>query len=312
MERKVKDFSRSEINKIAVHYATTSCDFSALYYTRLYNISESTFYSLIGKAIKEHIVSEQIAKMIALKSARNSERHGGDGGKERSKARYRRLMEQREVFEFSRDNREYYTIEYANSDYAVDMKAFAGIHYMSRVLLQRTLVSAVVDNIVSDEIVEKLRQKALQHNPAWHVERLFRELKRKRQKSIDEKKERQKQRRLQRKMRNEDDDVQSLFEALMLNPDDEETRKRLNLTDGESDECDDYSGWEPEPIDEEALEQLRFIQDSQEDYGIPDERNEQMESLEAAYGNLCTGDRVTKEDGNGNTEINPEQLSFLD
>lgn len=283
MERKVRDFSRSEINQIAVHYATTSCDFSALYYAGLYNISESTFYSLIGKAIKEHIVSEQIAKMIAVKSARNSERHGGDGGKERSKARYRRLMEQRKVFEFSRDTREYYTIEYANSDYAVDMKVFAGIHYMSRVLLQRTLVSAVVDNIVGDEVVEKLRQKALQHNPAWHVERLFRTLKQQRQKNIDEKKARQKQRRLQRKMKKEDDDVQALIDALMLDPDDEEKRKQLD-----------------------------FIQVSMTDYGIPDEMDEQLESLEAAYQELGAREEFSEVTGSGSDETNPDQLSFLD
>ena len=283
MERKVKDFSRSEINKIAVHYATTSCDFSALYYAMLYNTSESTFYSLIGKAIKEHIVSEQIAKMIAAKSARNSERHGGDGGKERSKARYRRLMEQRKVFEFSRDTREYYAIEYANSDNAVDMKVFAGIHYMSRVLLQRTLVSAVVDNIVGDEVVEKLRQKALQHNPAWHVERLFRELKRRRQQNIDEKKARQKQRRLQRKTKKEDDDVQALFDALMLDPDNEAKRKQLD-----------------------------FIQVSMTDYGIPDEMEEQIASLEAAYRELEEGENSPEEGGSETSEVNPDQLSFLD
>lgn len=283
MERKVKDFSRSECRKIAIGYATTEDDLTASYFGMLYNTSQEVIYGVIRKAVVESMVGENVVRIIATKSGRNSANHGGEGGKQKSHEKYQRLIERRSRFEFSRDKKEYYTIEYANADRAVDMKVFAEIHCMSRSLLQKTLVSAVVDNIVSDEVVEKLYQKALQHNSSWRVEKLFRDLKARRQSNIEAKKAQQKERRLQRKMRKEDDDVQALIDALMLDPDNEEKRKQLD-----------------------------FIQTSMTDFGIPDEMEEQMESLEAARRELDEGEEIISSTGSGRNEPHPEQLSFLE
>ena len=144
-------------------------------------------------------------------------------------------------------------------------------------------MSAIVDNIVSDEVVEKLQQKALQHNPSWRVSRLFRDLKAQRQKNIEEKKNRQRERRLQRKVRNEEDEVQALLDELMLDPDNEEKRKQLD-----------------------------FIQVSMVDYGIPDEMAEQLASLEESRREFEREDEEHRpEDSEDNKPI-PNQLSFLD
>ena len=282
MERKVREFSRSECRKVAIGYATTADDLSASYFGMLYHTSPEVIYGVIRRAVVESMVGENVVRLIANKAGRNSSNHGGEGGRRKSHEKYQRLLERRGKFEFSRDNKEYYAIEYANSDEAIDMRVFAEIHCMSRNLLQRTLVSAIVDNIVSDEIVEKLYKKALQHNPSWRVARLFRDLKNQRQKNIQEKKNRQKERRLQRIVRNEEEDVQALLDELMLNPDNEQKRQ-----------------------------QLEFIQVTMADYGIPDEMAEQFASLEEARKELHNTEEYRPEESEDDKPI-PNQLSFLD
>ena len=283
MERKVKDFSRSECRKIAIGYATTADDLTASYFGMLYQTSPEVIYGVIRRAVVESMVGEKVVRLISNKSGRNSSNHGGEGSRRKSTEKYQRLMERRGNFEVSRDKKEYYSIEYANSDQAIDMKIFSEIHCMSRSLLQRTLASAIVDNMVSDEVVYKLQQEDLQYNPSWRVSRLFRDLKAQRQKNIEEKKNRQRERRLQRKVRNEEDEVQALLDELMLDPDNEEKRKQLD-----------------------------FIQVSKVDYGIPDEMAEQLASLEESRREFEREDEEHRpEDSEDNKPI-PNQLSFLD
>lgn len=251
MKRKVKDFSRSEAKNIAIHYATTSDDLTASYFAMLYNTTSEDIYSILRRAVVESMVSDRVVSLIANKSGRNSAERAKVIGQTKSYDKYQRLMERRAKFQFSREKREYYAIEYANSDPAISLRVFAELHCMSRSLLQKTLVSAIVDNVVSDEVVEKLKEKALQHNQQVIVERFFRNLKKQRQENIANKKARQKERRMQRKAQYEDDEVKAMIEALMLNPDDEDKRR-----------------------------ELEFIQMRIDAYGIPDEQSEQLASIE--------------------------------
>ena len=251
MKRKVKDFSRSEAKNIAIHYATTSDDLTASYFAMLYNTTSEDIYSILRRAVVESMVSDRVVSLIANKSGRNSAERAKVIGQTKSYDKYQRLMERRAKFQFSREKREYYAIEYANSDPAISLRVFAELHCMSRSLLQKTLVSAIVDNVVSDEVVERLKEKALQHNQQVIVERFFRNLKKQRQENIANKKARQKERRMQRKAQYEDDEVKAMIEALMLNPDDEDKRR-----------------------------ELEFIQMRIDAYGIPDEQNDQLASIE--------------------------------
>ena len=275
MKRKLESFSRREIYGIAKDYATTTCEVSAEHYCEVYQISASTFYNLIGKAIREHIVSEQIAGMIAEKSASNSERHGGGGGKYRSHSRYVRLMEQRRAFNFSRKEKKRYAVEYANSDDTIDMRAFAREKYMSVGLLQRTLVSAVVDNIVSDEVVEQLYQKALRHNPEESVNRFFNSLRVRRQGNKLAQKARKKQRCKHTKGQEE--------------------------TEVQAHTLDDFKQISPE----EEWEQLKFIQNALSDFGIPDE----MPEMASAIDEVKITIELAEED---DSEAEGVQLSFFD
>ena len=162
MKRKVKDFSRSEAKKIAIYYATSSDDLTASYYAMLYNTTSEDIYGILRRAVVESMVSDRVVELIASKSGRNSAERAKVVGQTKSYDKYQRLMERREKFQFSQEMREYYAIEYANSDAAMSFRVFSELHCMSRNLLQRTLISSIVDNIVSDEVVEKMKEKALQ------------------------------------------------------------------------------------------------------------------------------------------------------
>lgn len=251
MKRKVKDFSRNEVQKIAIKYATMPDDFTASYFAMLYNTTSEDIYGILRRAVVESMVSDKVVGLIANKSGRNSAERARVVGQTKSYDKYQRLMERRVTFQFPKDKREYYAIEYANSDPSINLRLFAELHCMSRSLLQRTLISAIVDNIVSDEIVDKLKAKALQSNPSWKVERFFKALRIQRQDNIANKKARQKERRMQRKMQYEEDEVKAMVEALMLNPDDEDKRR-----------------------------ELEFIQMRIDAYGIPDEQSDQLASIE--------------------------------
>ena len=281
MERKASEFTRNECRKIAISYATSIDDLSASYYARLYNTSTTVIYSIIDRAVIESMIAENVISLIVAKSGRNASMHGGEHGRKQSYDKYKRLMERRANFEFTRATKEYYTIEYVNSDEVIDMKVFADINCMTTKLLQKTLVSAVVDNIVSEEIVDKLYKKALQHNPSWKVVRLFKNLRRQRQENLAEKKARQKERRLKNNWQKEEDEIRAMLDAILLNPDDAEKRKHLE-----------------------------FIQMGIADYGIPGEMEEQMASFTSSEGKMDESE--DDEMISVNAELDANQMSFFE
>ncbi len=282
MKRKVKDFSRSEVKNIAMSYATTPDDFTATYFSALYKIPHEQVYAVINRAVVESMVPVSIVKLIAAKSGRNSTKNGRYAGNFQTCEKYKRLLERREKFEFTIEKKEYYAIEYANSDSAVDMKVFSDINCMSKALLQKTLVSAIVDNIVSDEIVRKLYIKAMQHNPSWKVKKFFETLQEQRKENKEEKKKRAKERKNQQAAKIEEDELMAMIEAYMLNPEDEAKRK-----------------------------ELEFIQMRMDSYGIPDEAQEQLASIEASKREHLHAKECKPPTESECEECSDEQLTFF-
>ena len=92
MERKVKDFTRSECRKIAIGYATTADDLTASYFGMLYQTSPEVIYGVIRRAVVESMVGENVVRLISNKAGRNSSNHGGEGGRRKSTEKYQRLM----------------------------------------------------------------------------------------------------------------------------------------------------------------------------------------------------------------------------
>ena len=284
MGRNAKDFSRYDVKKIALEYASSEDEVSASYFCEMYDITEGVFYSVIKRAIVESIVNDETAQLIAKKASRNSAVHGGEGGRVRSVYKHERLMHERRNFEFTNKEKIWYATRYAESPSYVDAKTFIVQHSMTRELFDRTMSSAIVDGLVSDVIAKELLGKALQHNKEEKVRPFFEGLFAERKANMEAKKEQKRQSRMKSRKRSKAEKTKQLAEA------------------------------------EEEMERQKhqeFIQLGIHDFGIPDEMEEQLDSLKLQMTDVeepCQED-VLDDDGEGNedptTVVGGEQLSFF-
>lgn len=246
MGRNAKDFSRCDVKNIALEYASSEDEVSASYFCETYNITEGVFYSIIKRAVVESVVDDETAHIIAKKASRNSASRGGEGGRIRSVYKHERLMSMRKKFEFTIKEKIWYATQYAKSPSYVDAKTFMVQHSMTRALFDRTIRSAIVDGYVDDTVACELRGKALQHNKRERVESFFEALFAERKANMKAKKEHEQQIRAKSRERSKEKKEKQLLE------------------------------------DTEELERQKhqeFIQHGIQDFGIPDEMKEQLDSL---------------------------------
>lgn len=283
MGRNAKDFSRYDVKNIALEYASSEDEVSASYFCETYNITEGVFYSIIKRAVVESIVNEETAHVIAKKASRNSAARGGEGGRIRSVYKHERLMRERKKFEFTIKEKIWYATQYAKSPSYVDVKTFIVQHSMTRELFDRTVRSAIVDGHVSDIVARELFGKALQHNKEERVRPFFDGLFAERQTNMKAKKEHERQIRVKSRERSKERKEKQLME------DDEEMARQKHQ---------------------------EFIQLGIQDFGIPDEMEEQLDSLNMK--NLEVEDveplcyETFDEDEDASENVLGEQLSFLE
>lgn len=177
-KRTVKDFSRKEVHGIAMSYSDglyTYHDFCAQY-----NASQSTFYSILSRAVVEWIVSEEAAVRIKHVSASNSvlkvealSKSGGkasDAGQRGLRAWDKRFIK-REHFQFPKAEAKKIAEDYAKSP--LPKYDFARENYMPVRLLSQTLKRAIIFNWVPDSLVDDLENKALLYNDKEKVTQFF-------------------------------------------------------------------------------------------------------------------------------------------
>lgn len=158
MLRHLCNLSRKMVHQIAAEYANSHYDCSCSYFTRKYSISKSTFYNLLKKAIKEGIVSDRTAKLIAEKSSYNSYLKAGEPGKIRSEKYHRWLFQQRSTFLLSITQSRKLAEEYANSH--LPKAEFCKSFLITTELFDRTLNRAIIECWISDDVFNMLKQKS--------------------------------------------------------------------------------------------------------------------------------------------------------
>ena len=172
--RSVSELSRAQMKIIAENYASTSNEISGGIISKQYELSKGTLGRLLKKVVIEHIVTEEVAMKIAIKSAENAEVHGGVGAYTRVINAYHRYLKERRTFRFDRNTEAELVTEYANSP--VSPKDFWESHTMDRLLFNRTLVFAIIESIVDDDTVKLLKEKAKLYNPPEKIEEYFNSL----------------------------------------------------------------------------------------------------------------------------------------
>ena len=169
--RSISELSRAQMKIIAENYASTSNEISGGIISRQYELSKGTLGRLLKKVVIEHIVTEEVATRIMIKSAENAEVHGGVGAYTRVTNAYHRYLKERRTFRFDRNTEAELVTEYANS--TVSPIDFWQSHTMDRLLFKRTLVFAIIEGLVDDDTVALLKKKAKLYNPPEKIEEYF-------------------------------------------------------------------------------------------------------------------------------------------
>lgn len=178
--KKVRDFSRAKIKKIATDYANLDLKYSHTFFEREYEISEAVFYSIIRKAIVESIVDEQTVKRISKKAAQNSQDKVGEKAGMRTKKHQEYLALKRKVFKFPK--KEARAIAYSYSESELTKQEFCKKNEITTKLFDQALVESIVNNWIDDIAVELLKNKALKnHESSSKIIDMFEELNKQRQ-----------------------------------------------------------------------------------------------------------------------------------
>lgn len=159
MSKTVKDFSRKQIAMIAKQYAASSSPHAHTKISEEQEISDSTFYTILRKAVVENIVDMKTVQLMAQKAMDNSEAKVGRKARKRSFKYYQRLVVKRTEYMLPKDKAIELTKAYANTEKTKSQ--FIARMYVTEALLNRTLLKCIVENWVPDEVVLKLKKKSL-------------------------------------------------------------------------------------------------------------------------------------------------------
>ena len=159
MKKTAKDFSRKKIAEIATQYAQTNFAYSHDYFSREYGISKATFYTVLEKAVIENIVDDKTVELMAKKAAYNSQTKAEEAGKQRSRKHYDYLTLKRHQYMPSKEQAIIWTTEYARCKY--NKNDFTTKNFITNALLNRVIYKAIVENWVTDDVVNLLKEKSL-------------------------------------------------------------------------------------------------------------------------------------------------------
>jgi len=168
-----KQFSRGEVWDVATKYARTK--YSHIDFEREYNSSRSSFYTVLDRAVIENIVDTQTVEAMESKAEYNARSKAGEAGAGSTQKHYKYLKKKRKDYILPKEDTITITEMYAKSVY--NKAAFSREYYISEQLLNRSIKKAVIENWISDEIVDQLKAKSIYQNPGASTIRFWEELK---------------------------------------------------------------------------------------------------------------------------------------
>lgn len=173
MNKTAKDFSRKQIAMIAKQYVESSSAHAHSKICEQQEISNSTFYTILKKAVVENIVDAETVRCMAKKAMDNAEGKIGKHARARSKKYYETLIIERRQYMLSKKSSIELTKAYANSEKS--KKQFIASMYVTEALLNRTIYKSIVENWVSNEVVSKLKEKSLSKDNSIKVQEFWKQ-----------------------------------------------------------------------------------------------------------------------------------------
>lgn len=159
-----KELSLSEFyqlsQQVALNYAKSTASTARSSLMERYNLTESTFYTLLKMAITHHLVNDNIVQAIREKALANQSAHGNNGYN--STVKYNKLQEERNYYSaFTKKDIAYIASYYANHPDCSKKEASNIFHFHSPKVLDQILKKACMELIVTDKIFEALRKRAI-------------------------------------------------------------------------------------------------------------------------------------------------------
>jgi len=155
-------------HQIATDYALTTASTARTVLMERYEITESTFYTLLEFAFTHHLVSDRLTKNIREKVLENQASHGNKGYS--SRVKYNKLWEERIKYSaFSKKDIAYIATFYATYPNFTKQDTRNIFCFHSTTVLDQILKKACVELIISDKVFKELRSKAIEN--AEDVER---------------------------------------------------------------------------------------------------------------------------------------------
>lgn len=156
----VSEFFRFARN-LANDYASTGASTARTALSDKYDITDSTFYTLLDMAITHHLVSDKHVQDILEKTLANQSAHGNNGYN--SKIKHQELLEKRKSYSaFQKKDIAHIARYYANHPELSKVEVAKIFGFTSTKPLDQILKKACVELIISDTVFKALRTRAVE------------------------------------------------------------------------------------------------------------------------------------------------------
>lgn len=146
---------------LANDYANSGASTARTALSDKYDITESTFYTLLSMAITHHLVSDKLAQNILEKTLANQSAHGNNGYS--SKIKHQELLEKRNNYSaFQKKDIAHIARYYANHPELSKAEVAQSFGFTSTKPLDQILKKACVELIISDTVFKALRTRAVE------------------------------------------------------------------------------------------------------------------------------------------------------
>ena len=157
--KRLNYFSRKQIYEIGTFYANNEVTRS--YFMKKYDISSSTFYSILKKAIIEHIVDMDTVYKIKERSLQNSLKKYKNLPKNSNSNHYYTLIDKRNIFLFSKSSRIKLIKCFVNRDKSISKPNFCKSCYIDIELFDKILIQSIIYSEISNKLYLKLKNDSL-------------------------------------------------------------------------------------------------------------------------------------------------------
>lgn len=146
--------------KVAIDYATSAASTAVSALTEKYDITKSTFYTLLALSITHHLVTDKAVHSIREKLQANLHAHGSNGYY--SAVKHNKLLNERNSYSaFKKHEIEYIAKYYANNPQLSKADVATIFQFYNTKPLEQILKRACTELIVSDTVFEALRVRAI-------------------------------------------------------------------------------------------------------------------------------------------------------